>query len=272
MLRPSAIALLPVLIFFWIIRFRICKNERKEFFFGLTASCVVVILIFCYAALNNKQNGYFGLSTVTTKNQLDILINSNMYKNGSDPEISEMIEAYLSEPETEARRLLFLQKIKNDYGKKRISDFITVNILNSPGRYLKRICGRVIYLGQRNIFTNYSNHKKTMLAERLNKIEMLIFYLPFNFLYFLLGYSLVSIVKCRNKLKVFPLFELLIWLMIIMQFAVAIIGAPGEYQRLIVPTIPCLVIFVFIYIDKYWLLISKQYSADKAKAWAQSSF
>jgi hypothetical protein len=110
--------------------------------------------------------------------------------------------------------------------------------------------GKLLDLQAANIFTNYAEHKLTVLAFRVENIEYLVFCITFNILYFFIMLDLVLIIAGWIKRKMVPWFKIVLWLLIAGQIAVAVIGGYSEYQRLILATMPALIILVFSYIDK----------------------
>jgi hypothetical protein len=51
-----------------------------------------------------------------------------------------------------------------------------------------------------------------------------------------------------------PWFKIVLWLLIVFQIAVAIMGGYSEYQRLILPAMPALIVLLFSYID--WIFFA----------------
>jgi hypothetical protein len=257
MLRPSFIVLLPIIMGLWIFRYFIIYEERKICLSGLASCAVVILLILGYSNLNKRNIGFNGISTVTNVNQLDILIYADMYSKGNDPELTEAIKENLKLPQPLGGHWNLLINITRNYEPKRIAEFISNCIKNDPKTYIKHIYHTATGLETENVFTIYASHKNNALADIIKGVEKFLFNITFNIFYIFLGASAVLIIVTSVKLKRILWFKILLWLIIVGQIAVAIIGAQAEYQRLIVTTLPCLIIFLFLYIDKIYFSIDK---------------
>jgi hypothetical protein len=258
MLRPSFIVLLPVIIALWVFRYLIISKERKICLSGLASSALVILLILGYANLNKRNTGFNGISTVTNVNQLDILIYANMYSKGNDPELTEAINENLKLPQPLGGHWNLLINITQKYKPKRIAEFISNCRKNQPGMYITHIYHTATSLETENIFCIYATHKKNVLADMMRGIEKFFFYITFNIVYIFLGISAILTFVIFIKLKKIQWLIPFLWLIIVGQIAVAIIGAQDEYQRLIVTTLPCFIILLFWYVDKLYLSIDKQ--------------
>ncbi|MGF7038984.1 hypothetical protein [Mucilaginibacter lappiensis] len=250
MLRPSFIYLLPLVIAFWVLRLMIFKKDWKMCLSGLAASVVVILLISGYSHLNKKNVGFNGISQVSNNNQMAVIVNASIYMNGNDPEISAAIKSNINLQQKSAGQRVSGINIMAKYEPERVHSFIINCIKNQPVVYAQYIGGKLLDLQAANIFTNYAEHKLTVLAFRVENIEYLVFCITFNLLYFFIILDLVLIITGWIKRKMVPWFKIVLWLLITGQIAVAIIGGYSEYQRLILAAMPALIILVFSYIDK----------------------
>ena len=258
MLRPSFIILLPVVITVWVFRYFSIKQERKMCLSGLVACAMVILLILGYCNLNKRNIGFNGISTVTNVNQLDILIYADMYQNGNDAELTEAIKDNLKQPQTLGGHWNLLINITTEYKPNRIAKFVSTCIKNQPGVYISHIYHTATGLETENIFTNYATHKHGAVVSLVQGIEKFVFYFTFNLLYLFLGASAILIFVEYIKRRVISWLKVILWLIIVAQIAVAIIGAQAEYQRLTITIIPCLIILLFSYIDRIYYSIDRQ--------------
>ncbi len=258
MLRPFFIFLLPLIIVFWTALSFIYKQSRKIYFVGLGTSLLVILLIHGYASLNKTNNGFYGISTVTNTNQLNIIIRSKLYQYGNDIELSNEINKDFSQPVTADEEWNILQNIVHKYQPKRISDFIKNSAKNKPSIFVDHTFKTAAVIQTKNIFTNYATPKPGMLARLVLKIEAIFFFVTYNKVFLFLFFDFIFIVTKWVKSKKIQWFTMLLWAMIVAQIAVAIVGAQSEYQRLTVATIPCLIIAFFGYIDKIYYTIDIQ--------------
>lgn len=255
MLRPSFIYLLPFVTVFWILRLVIFKNDRKICLSGLAASVLVIFLILGYSQLNKKNANFSGISTVSNDNQMTEVLNAGIYQYGNDPELSAALQYNINLQKQNNGRPTPGINIAKRFEPDRVHRFIVACIKNMPLVYSRYICGKLTNLSATNIFTNYASHKNSLLAFRVENVEHIAFCVTFYLLYIFIAFSLVSIIYICVKTKQMPWFRLVLWLIVVLQLAVAILGGYSEYPRLILPAMPALIILLFSYIDQLWLAI-----------------
>ncbi len=251
MLRPSFVVLLPGILLFWIGRYRFNKNEKWPCISGLLMLGVVVLLLIGYSSMNNRQNGYYGLSTVNNINQLDIVIDAGIYDAGNDSELVGFIKSQLVVPEQGGKHWQLLWRVDNKYNANRISAFIASCIKAEPVKYIKNILRSELYLEHQNVFTRYPSYKQGVLRSVFIRIESMLFYIPFNFMFIFLSCNFLFFFRKQNGDKNNSLFQLVLWFMVVAQVVTAIVGAREEYQRLIVTVLPAIIIMVFYWFDRY---------------------
>jgi hypothetical protein len=249
MLRPSFIYLPLLITLFWVLRLVISKRDRKICLSGLAASVVVVLLMAGYSNLNEKNNGFNGISVVSNHNQIAVIAEAGIYMNGNDPEMSEAVKGNLILQQKGPGNGLQPIDIDSRFAPDRVHKFIINCIKNEPKAYAWHIASKLNDLQTTNIFTNYATHKLGFLAFRTENVEYLVFCVTFNFLYFLIVFDLIVIISTWIRSKQAPWFKIVLWLLIVFQIAVAIMGGYNEYQRLILPAMPALIILLFSYID-----------------------
>ncbi|SDF51593.1 Dolichyl-phosphate-mannose-protein mannosyltransferase [Mucilaginibacter pineti] len=250
MLRPAFIYLLPLVMVFWLLRLIVFKTERKTGLWGLGASFVVIALLIGYSNLNKKHFGFNGISAVSNNNQMAVILNANMYKNGNDPEISAAIEnnfVQLRKPEAQRGPMVNLMV---RFDGERVHRFLMNCIKNQKMVYAWYIYDTLVKLQTQNMFINYAGHKFSFLAFRIEELEGLLFHITFNLLYLFLIPTFGLIAAQWIKLKKVPWLPFMLWLLIVGQIAVAIFGGYADYQRLILAAIPGLIVLLFSYIDK----------------------
>ena len=250
MLRPSFIYLFPLIITFWFLRLMIFKKDWKMCLSGLAASGVVMLLISGYSNLNEKNGGFNGISVVSNQNEMAVVINANLYMYGNDAEIFAAIKSNKKTYQQNSGKRVAGIDIMTRFAPDRVHKFIVKCIKTRPAAYALYIGGKLLDLQTTNIFTNYAGHKSSFLAFRINNLEYLIFCVTFNMLYFLIVFDLIMIFIEWVKRKQAPWFKIILWMLIAGQLAIAIMGGYDEYQRLILPAMPGLIILLFSYIDK----------------------
>lgn len=257
MLRPSFIYLLPLLIVFWCLRLIICKQERKFSLSGLAALVVVVLLLSGYSALNKRHAGFNGISLVGNNNEMAVIVSAGIYHSGSDPEISAALQYNINLEKKYPDRHIPGINIMARFNPDRVHQFIVNCIKNQPGAYLQHIGGKLLALHNANIFTNYADHELSPLAFRIEKIEYLVFNIPFMVLYVVIVVDLMMFIASWIKRRNAPWLRIFLWLIITGQLAVAMMAGYSEYQRLILAAIPVLMIVLFNYVDKAVLRLTE---------------
>jgi hypothetical protein len=181
---------------------------------------------------------------------MGVVVNANLYMYGNDAEITEAIKSNIEMYRKSGGKPFVGINVMTRFAPDRVHKFIVNCIKNQPTAYAVYIGGKLLDLQTTNIFTNYPRHKVSFLAFRVNNLEYLIFCVTFNMLYFLIVFDLIMIIVGWVKRKQAPWFKIILWMLIVGQVAVAIMGGNNEYQRLILPAMPGLIILLFSYIDK----------------------
>jgi hypothetical protein len=256
MLRPSFIYLLPLVITFFLLRWIVCKKEWKMCSSGLIGSAIVILLILGYSNLNEKNAGFNGISVVSNNNEIDVITKAGIYNNGDDPEISAAIESNLQLIKANPGKIVYGINIMKRFNPDRMHKFIITSIMNQPFKYLHYIGLKLYVLRGERLFTNYANFKAGMLGEKISRIQYGLFSVRFFMLYIFIAIDLILIIALWIKRRSIPWFKIFLWLFIVGQLAVAVMGGYVDYQRLILPAIPALTILLFFYIDRLSLAIA----------------
>ena len=260
MLRPSFIYLLPLVIVFWVLRLVIFKKDRKKCLYGLAAAVVVMILIAGYSQLNERNAGFNGVSVVSNNNQVDVIFRAGIYHYGNDPQVSAAMESN-SKLKPGVKGINIMKK----YNPDRMHRFIITCIKNQPVAYTRYLFTKMIDLRSANIFAMYANFNSGPLARQMDFIQKAVFHINFIFLWWFVALSFLLIIVEWISWKQTPWLSLVLWLLIAAQIAVAIAGGYSEYQRLILPAMPALVILLFYYIDRLWVVIGVEKSSLSLK-------
>jgi len=95
MLRPIFLLFLPVFLLLWTVRLIVVREQRfrETDLTCLWASLAALILVLGYCQLFKQKYGEFSLSLVPYVNQLHIVVQSGLYRNGSDPITNKKIAA-----------------------------------------------------------------------------------------------------------------------------------------------------------------------------------
>jgi hypothetical protein len=280
MLRPAFLFLVAIITLFWVFRIISTRHkqvsppnnkkpERNIYLSGLIASGVCALLLLGYSRLNYFNNGCNNISVVTEINQLNILIDFNIYMDKSDPEISGTIKKYLNDNSYvksvlskdnnapnimwNANKIVFAQ-----FPLYRINNYILGAIAHNSGIYIKKTLLKMFNLHQINTTYYYAGIRGGILTS-LIFAPFNIFPVTFMIIYLLLFFDFIIILINVIKWKRIPWLKLFIWSVITGELITTATGAVAEFQRLFVPAFPYIIILIFGYID---ILI---YSIDKTK-------
>jgi hypothetical protein len=263
MLRPAFISLLPLIIIFWITRIVFNKSEWKICLYGLAASSVSILLVLGYSKLNYIQNGFNGISMVFNANQMDNIINYNIYQNGNDYEISNTIQQNMifhpvSNPNNDTIQAI----VKSKYDQQRINKFIHNCIKNNLNKYTYCTLKKIYYLSFKTTSIIFADTIKEGYTVKWFWLISSIISFPFIVVFALLFIDFIYILRFWNILKQPPWLKIIIFSIIAMQLITCITGAQGEYMRLFVISLPYVIVQLFSYIDMMFYSINKKKLAN----------
>lgn len=252
MLKPAFILYSAIIFLFWILRFLFHKQEIKQNLVGLLSIVMVFLLLKGYCYLNEKDNGYNGISIVGSNlNQVFMLMDNNMYQNANYPDIENKIdELKTNSPYTITwDQMLALNtevepQLLTEYANSTIKQHIPEYIYYSVKKFAL-LAKEPLSIGR--------------YAERINThweviTDSLMFFLfPFTFLhlYVLILAEFFLALKRFLQQKKFPWISLGLIAFLLGQLVVAVVGAMSDWQRLIVNVFPFILILFLLYIDRF---------------------
>lgn len=238
MLRPSFLYLLPVFILFWAFRLLFIRQHRGISYVGLIGICCVLFALYAYARLNESKNQYFGITTISNSNFLNILLGNKMYHDGNDSTITN----YIIELSKSHDNSYVQNKINESYTPDRVSAFIKENIKQHPVKYLSSCFERFVSNKDSSIFSNYSIfpgfYNNNIAAFYTKKIELLTPNVSFLGIIIFLLLSIPLFIINKKYL--------LIWVIPLAHLTLVFLSANAEYPRLVFPAIPFLVIVLLL--------------------------
>lgn len=214
---------------------------------GLIASILCVFLLYGYSYLNYKKNGIKSISVVSNINQLDILINANLFYNGNDEEITETIKANLIEPHdvwNDGIRYILFSK----FDQTRITNFVNNCIKNELGKYINNAYNKIYDLRFISIWVG-STYLKSNSSAVFVKNTLNFFYISFQTIFIILILDLIFLLYVWIKNKKILWFKFVIWAFVFLHFFMTFIGAQAEFNRLFIIAVPCIFLIIFSYID-----------------------
>ncbi len=256
MLKPGFIYIYVIFMGFLFLNFIFTKIERSKMAIGFLASVISLSLVFGYIQINKAQNNVNGISIVTDINNFFNVVISGIYKNGSDDEIIQTVDEFIEhgmDPfgaayETEL-------KLRSYYPVNRIGNFNKEVIGKSRKEY-----NSYTMLKFKDVFGTLINEKYAAVSDKYRDryLTCYIFDLNINFfcVYCLLVIEILIIILLWIKYKLPPWGNLGIFMIIFTQIFAAIVGAQGEFSRLISPILPLVIIVIFKDIDILIMKIS----------------
>lgn len=248
MTRPSFIYLLPIYLFFWILRFFLNRKERMNNLIG-TGSCLLcTLLLLGFCGLMKAQYGEFSLTAISYVNQLISAVDSDAYHSANNPEMIQIVDEVTGDRTEEKASWDAYNALKDVYSVKQLKEFASSSIMNSPN-YKNYIINKTIRIGYLDIGTNYVEHKD--FANDLSNSSKNYKYLghlllPINFaiVYILIGIAIIYLIWYVIKYKKINWEVAFLTVMILANLATLIIGAPFEPERLFLASIPCVLLLI----------------------------
>lgn len=238
-LRPSSISLLiPAAFSFFLLLF--VKEKRLAGILSLTGIAVCSILLVGYSLKIKEKTGVFTPSTVSVSNNLTI---ARMYGYLSpdavdDPQRSEAIrqnyEKYGEELSEGPVMFGAIGDLVNEFSVAEMKQLVDKSIKLNPLAWLKALVKRTYFASLMPATTSYTSD-----IFRLHPL------FPINIgiiILVLLAYSVLIVIRlfkgCLNHESIFLAITSLCVI------GVSIVGAQYEYNRLILPAMPCVLIII----------------------------
>ena len=228
MLRPVFIYVVALLWAFWLMRI-VFSNSRITSITGTICLMLTSVCIFEYYKLNERNNGFWGISQIGTINQLNCIMFRGFYKDGSDPEINQYIENLNLDPSAAFDWNLTMRMIEK-FSYNRIDQYSKVTI--------------------RNNFIPYSICCLKSMWRDSYKCYWKLFYL--------LGITdFILCIVLWIRFSQIPWLRLGMWGLFYGLIAIIYFNVTYDYERLCSPCLPALYIIIARYIDMLVIASSK---------------
>lgn len=237
----------PIFLYVFLLStiYAILKTIRNKI---NTAPVLFTLLLlwlttYSFVKLNEQKNGYFGLTTITVNNSLANIINSGSYTSSNDNEILKVI---------------------NESVNKNENVYVTVFMLNaqtSPRTYLNQLplytisvanqcvasIGKGFKIERLNGFIKQCVWTKTYVKYIISRlIRFILTYKKMMLLSFVL--LVLSIYKYFKKRKI-PIITCFLILLFMGNMFSIVIGGIEDWERLLLPSLPIIIITYSIFID-----------------------
>lgn len=246
---------LPVVVFATLVLQNLIDGYiRKRIIIGFVSIITIYLCVFSYSWLNFMHNGYFGISNVGAINTMGKILQYRMYELSDNERIKEYVKM---ETELKGGEILepvaFIYKYgleKNNYEE--VSEFCGKIIKQNPHIFLKGTLDLVfqkkLYQWQAFCDYNVGNYIQVEPPGIFNYINKVPFINTFGFIFLIIMVDLMYIVYAFIKKHQYKWVWALISLLVIYQVVMSIVGAHGEYNRLIVPIYVLMYLIIFKYL------------------------
>ena len=244
MTRPSNIYL-PVIYFaFFIFRLLFKPKERKQSILGIVSITMCILIILSYCLQIRKQYGNFGITSVSYVNNFITVLDGDLYKYSDNSEMIEKIDQIKGKETDKNIYWKVLNEMKKMYSDKEIKHFSSSAIKNSRIEYIKYILQKTINLSDVHIGVIYTNNLTKYKNIDYLKISNLVMPINYSTIYILLTGIFIYIIYALFKYKKIDWIISILFLIIVGNIFISIIGAPFETQRLCLITIPSLIVLL----------------------------
>ena len=249
MLKPTYLIVLCIMFLFFTGRFIFRKNERRILYWGMSGLIIATSGVLGYCEMNKKQNGDYTLSKIALNNSLANIVISGAYKYGGDEELISIIDS------TKQRSYYLSAFLLNN-------EFIN-NYKISNKKFPKNLPPTWDMEGCINTpdVDNYSYARLNKFVKQCEYTKLYFKYISKQFINAFLYYDLLWFVIIFELIMMFLLFleyKKILWtpvlciLFIIGQFITVVIGGIGDWDRLILPTYPFILLVFSFFIDMIW--------------------
>lgn len=220
MLRPAFLILLPLLAGFWIARLILSSSDRLKSLTGFAALAFIVALLAGYCELNRRNHDNFTISSVGVYNQIDILINTELYKKGDNQEIISLIDSMDREDNVLQNRIR--AKLIEQFGFKGMQQFASKTIKDNFISYIILTFKRMYW-------------------------EMNVCH--FELYYTTLAIDFILIALFWILFRSVPWLRLTAWLFFFSMLFISFFAVQNAFPRLILPVMPIFYIILARYVD-----------------------
>ena len=224
MLRPACLFFIPAVAIVWIIYL---KEHFKYAIYGILGIIIVGFIEIGYCAKFKDNYGFFAPSFVSTYNNCWIAFPNGLMDSSytDNPQYKEFINTYNG-------KKVWAPNVVDKYGLLTVQKSISESQQDKPIQWSIQACRRLMQASITPLFA--SNTGSIILRDLLG--------LNINILYILLTGYAITLIYRRHKTKSFSKISLLIWITVMGNLSMVIIGAQNSWGRLLAPSLPLIFI------------------------------
>ena len=241
MLRPIFIYLLPTLFLAWIIAFR-KSNKRKQAISGLISPCFATWALMAYMAVFYHAYGIFSTSSVSTYNRWYMARESGLLKPEviDNPalrtDVEKSIQLYGKQFDFKKGDLWDeTDSIIEKYDLATLNKVLNASTISQPLENLAKVADTTMKASTFKLAVPAS--EMSFVLSDLLSLNMAVIYL------ILIIYTIVLVRWMFNHRQI-PWFSSVLYMVGVSHLIIVLIGAQGEWYRLIVPSMPIYILLI----------------------------
>lgn len=254
MTRPASIYLYGVYLVFWLLKLFTEKSKVfiKFIKYGLISLFITIIIILAYMYQFKNQFGMFSISGISDLNNIVMVIDSGIYKNSNNKEIINDIDDVLNS-NIEVPIWIAADHVRYNYSIDEKKDFLNSSKKNGFKEYTNYLTDKVILISKYSFGViyafNYYDLNKDLI---INSLAFNLFPVSFSIVFYILIISFIYLLDRLIKKKDIEWIVAGLFSIIGGNLFLSIFFAPYECQRLVVTSIPMVIILIpYLFIELY---------------------
>ncbi len=268
MTRPAGIYLYGAYLVFWILKLLTEKSKLfiKFIKYGLVSLSITIILILAYMYQFKNQFGMFSISRISDINSIVLVIDSGVYSKSNNKIIIKDIDEVLNS-DIEVPLWIAADHVRYNYSITEKKKFLNSAKKNGFKDYSEYFINKIILLSKDSIGViyafNYYDLNKDLI---INSFVFNFFPVTFTFVFYLLIISFIYLLIKLFKKKEIEWIVAALFSIIVGNLFLSIFFAPYECQRLVVTSIPMVIILIpYLFIELYNSFYKKNTNAVKGR-------
>lgn len=260
MTRPANIYLVAPYLIFWILKY-ILEKKSKTFNViktGLISTIVAIVVILLYCNQMRIQHGNFGLTSVSNTNSTLTIIYSGLYTYSDRKDFVKDIDKFYI-PNDAFVPWDALADLSTHYDVKDFNEFLSSAKKNAGINYYLYILRKTLSCGADSLGVIYSIPKNGANLYQFTVLAYDFFPISFSLAYYFIIAAFIYLLVYLIKKREIEWITAALFSIIAGNIFVSIVGAPFEWQRLCVISIPALIILVpYLIMEVFKMSTEKQ--------------
>ena len=265
MTRPANIYLIALYLIFWILKYILEKKSKAITYIktGFISIIVTIIVILLYCNQMRIQYGNFGLTSVSNTNSTLTLIYSGLYTYSDRKDFVKDIDKFYI-PNDAFVPWDALDYLSTRYRVKEFDEFISSTKKNAGINYYLYLVRKTLSCGADSLGVIYSVPKDGSNIYQFNILAYDFFPVSFSLVYYFLIGAFVYLLFYLVKKKEIEWITAALFSIIAGNIFVSLVGAPFEWQRLSVISIPAIIILIPYLVSEVFIMTNEKQKKKKA--------